>query len=468
MHAKARSQSGVTFIEIVCTHWRTSECLEMANVIHSPRGYVDADGWARHSDGAPISLSDGCGQLSSNVFKHASSSSTSNKSMTSDGILAAVTSKYSYKFFHWLVEALPRIALLLAAEPRLLRASTDASSSKGSSSASARLLVSCKTRLVKETLSLLGVDVSRAVLCWRAGHAYHTTAELLWPQSAPCGGARPFALRALRRVALPPHLRPVRNLAEVYSSGAVLVHHRQGMRRLRNHDELLSALHNTPTLTSPALTVLSGGNGTVTLREQITIFRGARCQVGPHGAGMALMVFAPTPWFGTAEVTPGVSACVDVRCTHIDTTQSHAAPSSSPCNRPGRCSVCASVSCCVRPCARVHGVLLAGAYFVSIRGKPGDHLNRHRNRTSKWIHSPKPNACYKGLSATMGMRHEWIVVGGAPANEDLEPDIDAVVKLALRVCAPPRPADGQIRADMASAAVHGMAAAVDGAKKWAA
>ena len=107
---------------------------------------------------------------------------------------------------------------------------------------------------------------------------------------------------------------------------------------------------------------------------------------------MALMMFAPSPWFGTAEVTPG-------------------------------------------------------AYFVQIRGKAGArdvasglslHLNRHRNRTSRWVSHPTPNACYRGLAATLGMRHEWLVVPGAPANEDLTPEVGAVVRMARRVCTPPR------------------------------
>ena len=78
-----------------------------------------------------------------------------------------------------------------------------------------------------------------------------------------------------------------------------------------------------------------------------------------------------------------------------------------------------------------------GAYFVEIRGKPGDHLNRHRNRTSKWVANPKPNACYRGLAATMGQRHEWLVMSGMPANEDLSPEVDAVIKMAFRMCTLP-------------------------------
>jgi len=321
----------------------------------------------------------------------------------------------------WLVEALPRVALLLAAEPQLFpRALPSASrgrAANGHTNQSAVLLVSCKTRLVKETLALLGVDVHRSVLCWKLGHTYRTTASLLWPAASPCGGARQPALRALRRVVLPPALRPARFATEVYASGRVLLHERTSTRRLTNHAELLRALSERrlprpaaetaanggdgagtalaraqasgisgkERTLAPFLTVLSG-NGSTPLRAQIELFRSARCQIGPHGAGMALMLFAPAPWFGTAEVSPG-------------------------------------------------------SYFVSLRGRPGEHLNRHRNRTSKWVINPKPNACYRGLAATMGQRHEWVLIGGAPANEDLTPDVDAVVEMAFRMCTPPSSLD---------------------------
>ena len=378
-------------------------------IITAAGGYVDALGFAHRANGSAISPEDACGKLAHLGKTHAA---TRSPEVVVDAILGTVTSKWSYKFFHFIVEALPRIALLLQERPQLFPLAHSAEfpmslqgtqrirgHAKGNRS-SALLLVSCKSRLVKEALQILGVDVQRSVLCWKLGHTYKTSNSLLWPAASPCGGARQPALRALRRFAMPPPMRPVRFASEVYSSGRVVLHERTGSRRMTNHDEVLAALLNTelprPTRSdsltlgtsssprislAPFVTVLNG-NGTVALHAQIELFRSARCQVGPHGAGMALMLFAPTPWFGTAEVTPG-------------------------------------------------------AYFVEIRGKPGDHLNRHRNRTSKWVANPKPNACYRGLAATMGQRHEWLVMSGMPANEDLSPEVDAVIKMAFRMCTLP-------------------------------
>ena len=42
----------------------------------------------------------------------------------------------------------------------------------------------------------------------------------------------------------------------------------------------------------------------MSVQKQVELYRSARCQVGPHGAGLVHMIFAPTN-FGTAEVTPG-------------------------------------------------------------------------------------------------------------------------------------------------------------------
>lgn len=387
-------------------------------------GYVDAEGWARHASGAPVSSVDACGVL---PLREAAATNHI-PSVTVDHPLAPVTSKYSYKFFHWIVEALPRVGALLAAEPQLrTRWRADQPGNQ------LQLLVSCKGSVIRESLQLLGVDRSR-VLCWRPGRVFRSSADLLFAPPAPCGGAKSSALRALRHVALPPSLRPLPaagSSAPASSSDAILLlmHKRDGTRRLRNHEALLAALAADPRLAKARVVVLRGGGGGGTsepaqvggsesrrgnandragsvgaasnasssrtsssntpLREQIRLFRGASCQVGPHGAGMALMLFAPQS-FGTAEVGPG-------------------------------------------------------AYFVSIRGKPGArdvasgrslHLNRGRNRTSRWVGEPTPNACYRGLAATLGMKHEWVIVPGATANDDLAPEPEAVVSMAARMCAP--------------------------------
>ena len=47
---------------------------------------------------------------------------------------------------------------------------------------------------------------------------------------------------------------------------------------------------------------------------------------------------------------------------------------------------------------------------------------------------PSPNACFRGLAATLGMAHEWIIVAGATANEDLTVAPDKLAAMAGRAC----------------------------------
>lgn len=382
-----------------------------SSVTRAPRGFVDGEGWARDAGGTPLALLDGCG-----AYDPALNATDANATTTVDYPLLAITSKWGYKYFHWLVEVLPRVALLMDVEPSLgapcpgpgcpgPAALAEMTAAGEPPTHLPRLLVHCKSPVVRQSLVLLGIN-RRRVLCWKLGHTVRTTAYLLWPQASPCGGVQSHAAHLLRHAALPRGLRPVTD-AQQAAAGAVLLHRRTGKRQLANHDAVYAALRAYLELealtTQHATTPLAGAakesrrgaarlraaalatvvDGSGTLRAQIESFRAARCQVGPHGAGLSLMLFAP-PTFGTAEITPG-------------------------------------------------------AYFVRIRGKPGEHLNRNHNRSGRAVLSQSPNACFQGLAATLGMRHEWVVVRGATANEDLAPDPELVAQLARAVC--PRPLD---------------------------
>jgi len=339
-----------------------------SGVLRAPGGFVDAAGWARTRSGyalaATTGLMDACGTLAERLVTLPTRTSRPEVACGENrppctschDRVAALFAANSHKFFHWVVESLPRLASVLA----LLATERDGGASP------VRLLVSCKSRYARESIELLGLP-SSAVLCRRDKVTYSTAKQLLWPLPSPCGGVRLAALRSLR-TALPPPLRP----AQTGVLGTVLVHKRQQHRRLTNHDEVVFALREA----LPAM--LREFDGVGSLRDQITAFRGARCQVGPHGAGLSLMVFAPAD-FGTAEVSPG-------------------------------------------------------AYFVRLAGKPGLHLNRNRNRSAHAF-GGEPNACYRGLADTgLGQRYAWLLVAGATANSDLTPDVDGVVEIARHAC----------------------------------
>jgi len=335
---------------------------EADGVTRAPRGFVDGDGWARSRVGRALvadhGLSDACGTLApGQVFLEPPRSPTArqeeacsrdakhrSRCTSCHATLAAIWTRNSHKFFHWVVESLPRVASM----PR--------------DAARTQLLISCRSPFTRASLAMLGVATDR-IVCRRDKVSYATTHELLWPAPAPCGGAREAALRALR-ASLPPALRP----AATGRGGVLLLHERRKQRRLTNHAVVLAGLQ-------ARLWRVRVFAGTAPIHEQVAAFRAARCQVGSHGAGLSLMVFAPTD-FGTAEVGPG-------------------------------------------------------RYFVrSTAGRL--HLNRNRNRSGAI--TGEPNACYRGLAAGLGQRHEWVLISGATANSDLTPAVDDVMAIARLAC----------------------------------
>ena len=243
--------------------------------IHEGGAYVDAEGWARHASGAPISLTDACG------VPHKLPPPPTNQHQPRMDLtysIAPVTSKFSYKFFHFLVEGLPRVALLLDAHPELL---TRWPPNSRSASDGLRLLVSCKGRVVRESLTLLGIDRSR-VLCWRPGRVYSTKppATVIWAPPAPCGGAQQSAVRMLRERALLRPWRPLTSARAMYARGHVILHRRDvGTRRLTNHAAVLSAVRAAPSLRGLPMAILNGSGSlasqvglTLTLTIALTLF----------------------------------------------------------------------------------------------------------------------------------------------------------------------------------------------------
>ena len=329
--------------------------------LRARHGWVDERGFARASSGAPLAIEDGCGRFKG-LLKNGSGSASNPRIVRIEGTVVALTSKWSYKFFHWTIEALPRLAVVHTA---LLQG--------------ARLLTSCKGSTAKNSLPLIGVS-ERQVVCWRPGRVYTSSGDLLWPESSPCGGAmRPAAL-ILRRSSLLPPFRPLPQPALPGARDTVLLYRRHTTRRLVNHAAVQLLLSQA--FSGIALRVVDGSE---TLQVQVGLYKKARCQVGPHGAGLALMMFAPDT-FATAEVTPG-------------------------------------------------------SYFVTIKGKAGEspgagnlHLNRNRNRTGRGVSDPQPNACYRGLAATLSQRHVWLLISGATANDDLAAEAPAVMSLAREIC----------------------------------
>lgn len=374
---------------------------EAGAVLRAPQGFIDVDGVARYSSGAPLpTASDGCGKGDEQALVQHINSSNADV-VTVNAPMAAITSKLSAKQFHWMVELLPQIALLLNAAASKHQTSMVSLQQPGASrqwTDAVQVLVSCKGTYVKESLGLLGVEEQR-VVCFKPGRVYRTTSTLFWPQAVLCGGVRAGAAAMLRHTAIRPELRPIANAWEIEHRGKVIVHRRlTRSRALLNHERVIEVLRLQPSLRD-ALVELDSGSGrarggkSTTLRSQVELFRGARCQIGPHGISLAFMLFAPSPGFGTAEVTPGAYFIV------ATDTSIRSVP--APPGGPGRTSL---------------------------------YVNRNRSRASPWASKPQPNPSFRRLAATLGMRHEWIIVPGAAADDNMAPEPNEVAAMALRVC----------------------------------
>lgn len=169
------------------------------------------------------------------------------------GRLLVLTGPWSWNWYHWLLDVLPRAALLPIAED-----------------ADARVLTPAKlTRVQEETLALVGVPPGRR-------HPYlgrHVVAdELVFPSLiAPTGNPPRWALRWLRERLAP---QPRRHDRRLYVSRADA-----SMRRVANESELI------PVLAERGFeTVLPGDLG---LMEQLRAFAEAEVVLGPHGSGLA-------------------------------------------------------------------------------------------------------------------------------------------------------------------------------------
>ena len=274
-------------------------------VVHFANGFVDAEGVVRSSSGVKPGPYHGCWLDSDNIqeqmsLKYAKSYAAGEVDMKGEAAVV-VLSRWSSDFFHWMAEVVPRVVLgmpHLRANPRTkLLIDCGAWSSKDQV---AGVKEAPLRGFINETLKILGVPRSQ-VLCYAEGRVYRNMREAVWPSPTPCGSTQVTPMRKMLTM-LP------RDLAPTHHDNTVLLYKRPDTRRLLNHNEVYAALKKETSregwLVGKRRASLRIVDGSGTLDQQIKVFRSSRCLVGPHGAGMVMMLFAPQS-FGTAEVSPG-------------------------------------------------------------------------------------------------------------------------------------------------------------------
>jgi capsular polysaccharide biosynthesis protein len=172
---------------------------------------------------------------------------------------ASVVSLWCHNFFHWVFEALPRLAVLQASGV----------------SYDSLIVPDPLSRFQYETLEVLGIP--RDLLTPFVGQ--HLQAEeLIWPAPpAPIGHPTRYSIGWLKRSLGPPTHAAVRPSARIYLQ-------RTGSRRVTNERSLLRMLN--------ALEFEVVDPGALTFRDQAQLFASTAVALGPHGAAFANGIFS--------------------------------------------------------------------------------------------------------------------------------------------------------------------------------
>jgi capsular polysaccharide biosynthesis protein len=180
-----------------------------------------------------------------------------------DGTVLSLATPCQYNYYHWMLEALPKLALFRR---------------YGQPGDGAFYYAELSKAFQTASFDLLGIAPA-ARIDSRQHQALQ--ASSLWAATipSPSGDPHPWAARWLREAffqALPSSAEPI---------DCLVVSRRQARtRQIVNEDELVAALGPF----SPTCVVLEE----CTLARQIDLFRRARLIVAPHGAGLTNIVFA--------------------------------------------------------------------------------------------------------------------------------------------------------------------------------
>lgn len=324
-------------------------------LLHLDRGSVDENGIVLTSSGEQAASYMGCTMAQPEY--DALNATVDERHEFMNASVAVVRSSYSQSFFHVVAETLPRVAMVLP----VLKAKP-----------LSKLLVDCDQHgLVVHLLKLVKVPLAQ-IRCRTPKAALTSLREVFFPAATPCGSTQ-GALAMRFRAGLPPGIQPVMG-ESIKSIRRVILYKRRGMptRQLTNHDALSKALQAR----SSVPVVEHDGYGT--LEQQLAQFHTARCQVGPHGAALVMMMFAPSD-FGTAEVSPGAYFAVSKKSSATE--------------------------------------LAPGTSFEETDEQAGT-----------------ANRCFRNVAAQLGMQHVMVLINNATSRSNMTPSVDEVVDAASDAC----------------------------------
>lgn len=189
----------------------------------------------------------------------------------------SLVSLWSHNYYHWMFEALPRLAVLEASGVRY----------------DGLIVPSNISAFHLETLEMMGIDRSR-IVPFSGEHV--KVEELVWVAPlAPVGFPTEFLVQWLRTALHAPSERPTRRL-----------YVQRRTRRVINERRLLKAL------TSRGFEVVNPD--ALLVSEQVELWASTEIAIGPHGAAFANGVFSPSlrvlEFYQPAQVNWSITAAL--------------------------------------------------------------------------------------------------------------------------------------------------------------
>jgi len=186
-----------------------------------------------------------------------------------DGTVAVLTGLSGNVYFHWMVDILPRIALLS-------QAGIDLKTLNGI------WINGVSQPFQQETLNLLGISTEKVIAS--DNHPHIEAQQLIVPSFAGyLGWLPPWGLTFLRETFLPPLL----NKNKSYPERIYIRRHQARHRRVLNEQAVIDYL-TTRGFVPVSLEELS-------FSEQLNWFASAQAIVAPHGSGLTNLVFCSAP-----------------------------------------------------------------------------------------------------------------------------------------------------------------------------
>jgi Glycosyltransferase 61 len=233
------------------------------HIVQMPHGYADAQGNVFSQEGKLVI---GASLAARNDVNAYYTPSRIHPPVFRDTQIAALTTSQQDNYYHWMMEVLPRIAML-----RLKNVPVK------------KFYIQQKSRFQKETLQLLNLDDSQII----AANQYDIvrSENLTVPfHEIKAGKKHPdWVSRFLRETFLPlvpasENSTSARKRLYVSRAGAA-------WRSVINEDEVMQRL-------APLGFVKTTLDG-LSVLEQVKLFSQAECVIAPHGAALANLVFSP-------------------------------------------------------------------------------------------------------------------------------------------------------------------------------